>query len=364
MESSDDPKEFYEWGMAKLARGDYEEAVRYLEHAVEIRPDYGPAWTGLGQARESAGMMTEAESAYAHARTVDVTPLPQKRERVYALSWHYPYRFLLPDDENETEELLQRLEGSSADLQERYHQGRPVVVDYEDPVIQGVYMLRYFPFYIEILPHVLEKIPFEVLDAVCHDGMEVALYGCGAAPELLGLLLFLKDACPDVRRLGVTCYDRAGWKHWQTHVAGAMAEEYWPGGRVDPVRCLPFDILGDREFPPSHASLQTMQNCCTDLLAAGALPAEIREKVLALFEKAAPGSLFILADVAEREVKALFESIGTAASPMGDALLWPMGEGERHDCRFTIPEPVQKYLFHPYTRSGNRFYTLVLRRHE
>jgi hypothetical protein len=361
---SNDPKEFYEWGMAKLEREKYGEAIRFLQRAVAIRPDYGPAWKGLGMAWQSVGMMNEAEYAYAHARTLDVTPPSVERERAYTLSWHSPYRFLLPDDENEAEEYLREWEEPSRDLQERYHQGRPVGVDYDDPVVRGVYMLRYFPFYIEIIPHILEKIPREVLDVVCHDGMEVALYGCGAAPELLGLLLFLKDAYPGVRRLGVTCYDRAGWDHWQTHVTGTMAEEYWPGGRVDPARCLPFDILGDREVPPSHASLQTMQNCCTDLLAAGASPAEIRERVLALLEKSAPGSLFILADVAEGEVKDLFESIGTAASPMGEVLLWPNGEGERHDCRFTIPETVQKYLFHPYTRSGNRFYALVLRRRE
>ncbi|MDD3621237.1 MAG: tetratricopeptide repeat protein [Methanofollis sp.] len=358
----DELREFYYEGMAELQTGSYEEAIRYFEHIVAVSPDHRSVWMGLGQAWEGAGKMEEAEDAYARAQEIEVAPLPEKREREYVLPWHSPYLSLLPEDENEAEEFLQRLDGPSRTLQERYHQHRPVGVDYNNPLVQDAYMFRYFPFYIEILPHILENLPREVLDPVCQEGMKVALYGCGPAPELMGLILFLREAYPGVRHLGVTCYDQAGWERWQTRVAGQMAEDYWPGGSVAPVRFCPYNILRDPEVSASSAVLQTMQNCCTDLLAAGATFTEIKDKVLALMENALDGSLFILADVAGLEIKDLFDYIGKESAQMGEVLLWPVEGGERYECSFYIPENVREHLFQLYNRSANHFHSLVLLR--
>lgn len=358
-----DPDELYATGNARLEDEDYDDAIRYLDQAVSVKPDFREAWNRLGDAYEAAGRIGEARTAYEQAGALPVTPIP-KNIGHYILPWHNPYRLLLYADETENEAMLRDLEEPCEHLLECYHQDRPRGVDYNDPALQQVYMFRYFPFYIEILPRILEKIPSGILDSVCHDGMEVALLGCGPAPELLGLILFLREAYPEVRKCGVTCYDRAQWDLWRSHVTESMAAEYWPGGTVGPIRNRSFDLLDPERIDPAGASILTMQNCCTDLLANDAPYARIKNTVLDIFERSSPGSIFVLADVAEREVHDLFTSIADSVSGSGEVLLRPAGDGERHHCLFTIPETVERHLFATYARSGNYFHHLVLRRTE
>jgi superkiller protein 3 len=64
------PEEFrwpYLLAVLEIAKGRNAEALRLLERAVELRQDYAPAWTRLGQMRGSTGQRQAAKAAYERA---------------------------------------------------------------------------------------------------------------------------------------------------------------------------------------------------------------------------------------------------------------------------------------------------------
>jgi tetratricopeptide (TPR) repeat protein len=63
--------------------GGTEEAVRYLNLAVEIDPSYAESWNNLGQAQYSLGNFVQAERAFKQSLTLK----PEQPEIELALGW-------------------------------------------------------------------------------------------------------------------------------------------------------------------------------------------------------------------------------------------------------------------------------------
>lgn len=67
----DSPELRVDRGVAKYYEGDSTAAINTLEEAVELYPDYGPAWANLGLFYESRGRTDEAIVAYEQAIKAD-----------------------------------------------------------------------------------------------------------------------------------------------------------------------------------------------------------------------------------------------------------------------------------------------------
>ena len=67
----DSPELRVDRGVAKYYEGDSTSAIATLEEAVEVYPEYGPAWANLGLFYESRGRTAEAVDAYNKAIEVD-----------------------------------------------------------------------------------------------------------------------------------------------------------------------------------------------------------------------------------------------------------------------------------------------------
>jgi Flp pilus assembly protein TadD len=59
------------FGIAVAQRGLWQEAIYRWERAVQLDPDYAPAWNNLGIAHEQAGSFDKALKAYEKALDLD-----------------------------------------------------------------------------------------------------------------------------------------------------------------------------------------------------------------------------------------------------------------------------------------------------
>lgn len=69
----------YDRGLARLAAGDWNEAVREFDRALVYRPGYGSAYTNRGIALQQAGLLQKAARSYRRAIQLDPASLPPQK---------------------------------------------------------------------------------------------------------------------------------------------------------------------------------------------------------------------------------------------------------------------------------------------
>ena len=67
MASAEKSTRLYRSGVAAYHAGRVDEAVRSLRRAIDLEPDYGPAWNNLGNALEEQSELVGAALAYSRA---------------------------------------------------------------------------------------------------------------------------------------------------------------------------------------------------------------------------------------------------------------------------------------------------------
>lgn len=152
---------------------------------------------------------------------------------------------------------------------------------YHDPHFRAAYLLAYFPYYIEPLFHVLQSA--EIPDSLFDGGrLNLALFGGGPCPELLGLAAWLRRRAPRLESLDAVVFDREpGWRNIQEGLIPTMLDSYRSektsitlGNRdCDVVECLSRDCscgVADRDlilsqnfltelYGKRHLALQTFE---------------------------------------------------------------------------------------------------------
>lgn len=152
---------------------------------------------------------------------------------------------------------------------------------YHDPHFRAAYLLAYFPYYIEPLYHVLQSA--EIPDSLFDGGrLNVAFFGGGPCPELLGLAEWLRHRAPHLKSVDAVVFDRdPGWRTIQEGLIPAMLDGYRSeetritlGNRdCDVVECLSRDCscgVADRDlilsqnfltelYGKRHLALQTFE---------------------------------------------------------------------------------------------------------
>jgi hypothetical protein len=97
---------------------------------------------------------------------------------------------------------------------------------YHDPHFRAAYLLAYFPYYIEPIFHELQSA--EIPDSLFDGGrLNVALFGGGPCPELLGLAAWLRQRSPLLESLDAVVFDRElGWRPIQEGLIPGMLDDY------------------------------------------------------------------------------------------------------------------------------------------
>ena len=75
--SPDNPRLYFNMGLAHTGMEDWDRAARDFEKALELNPDYGEAWNNLGQVRQTQGRMQEAREAYEQALEIEEYMTPE-----------------------------------------------------------------------------------------------------------------------------------------------------------------------------------------------------------------------------------------------------------------------------------------------
>ncbi len=75
--SPDNPRLYFNMGLAHTSMENWDRAARDFEKALELNPDYGEAWNNLGQVRQARGRMQEARQAYEQALEIEEYMTPE-----------------------------------------------------------------------------------------------------------------------------------------------------------------------------------------------------------------------------------------------------------------------------------------------
>lgn len=239
-------------------------------------------------------------------------------------------------------------------------------IDYRDTAIQAAYMLRYFPYYIETTHQILKSIEPTNLNQIFTDDMTLCLYGCGPAPELLGILRYIQDFQPGVMSVNINYFDLHEWTPWREVCARMISKEYW-GGNIGEVKSSSWNYLTDKNTEDPEviemirkAKLHSIQNCFSDLFYSDVPTETIISTFLELFKMTSQGSLFILNDQNVATVKTIFSQISDLieSEHLGEVIKKSTSyESHPPDC--TIPPDLMCLMSQ---RNVINYYPLILKR--
>jgi hypothetical protein len=241
-----------------------------------------------------------------------------------------------------------------------------LLIDYNDNTIQAAYMLRYFPYYIETSHHILNSICPEQISESFVNHMTISLYGCGAAPELLGILRFIQEHYPAINTANVNYFDQHDWNPWREFCARSLSEMYWEGNIAN-IHPSQWNFLSGEE-PGNEGTLRmiqesklhSIQNCFSDLHYSGVSNDTIIDRFIDLFQITSSGSLFILNDQHIAVIKTIFRQIadGIEERRLGCVIKKPT-RYESHPLDCTIPTDLNDILSQ---RNLIKYYPLIIKR--
>jgi len=241
-----------------------------------------------------------------------------------------------------------------------------VNINYSDTNNRQAYMLAYYPHYIQQLYDVLAKAPISFEN---NPILETCFFGVGPAPEVLGLVTYLKKYQPKIQQLKTYLFDKY-IQAWQSEreITQSLVSQNWPGQlQIETFASDIFNLklLTENELNVIDSScLFVMQNCFNDLVGK---PKELQENIISLFEKMPPHSIFIITDLNYGKIKEVMQKIeNDATKTLGVSLSNICYYESRNDL---IEKPNNlKNLFTGedglIAKGNTRYYALVLQRRD
>jgi hypothetical protein len=184
--------------------------------------------------------------------------------------------------------------------------GKRVSVSYQQPATQAAYLLRYFSHYASVTRRLLQELEKWGALSLHHEPLCISIFGCGPAPELCGLLQFLRQRERGMQQLYAYLFDIANpdWSYAQRIILQVAASHWWDR-RLFTAFPLTFDLRQPPTCPlvplPEHvyaavrqSHLVTLQNCCNEI-ATESYDA-VHENLLAILQALRPGNVLLLVD--------------------------------------------------------------------
>ncbi len=116
-------------------------------------------------------------------------------------------------------------------------------IPYDDEKFRAAYLLAYFPYYIEPIYHVLQKV--DLPDSLFASGnLKAAFFGGGPCPEVLGLAAYLRKRAPYLKTIEATVFDRqSGWNSIQQELVPSMLPSYKSGHTTLSLKSKSCDVV-------------------------------------------------------------------------------------------------------------------------
>jgi hypothetical protein len=200
--------------------------------------------------------------------------------------------------ENELIAYLQSLQIEIKNLRQSYR-NNSVSVNYSRVEVQSAYLITYYPQYAEMTRYILEQVELshKTLFLFEQKHLEVCLFGAGAAPEVVGLVSFLRKYYPNLQSLNIRIYDIYAntWAISQ-RITQTIIPELWQGEFTFSTEeldfCQPnsFHLL---ENVIANSQLFIFQNCLNELKH----PVNFNQNIRYLLTQMPVNSLLIMADL-------------------------------------------------------------------
>lgn len=200
--------------------------------------------------------------------------------------------------ENKFIAYLQSLQVEVKNLRQSYR-NNSVSVNYSRVEVQSAYLITYYPQYAEMTRHILEQVELshKTLFLFEQKHLEVCLFGAGAAPEVVGLVSFLRKNYPNLQSLNIKIYDIYAntWAISQ-RITQTIIPELWQGEFTFSTEeldfCQPnsFHLL---ENVIANSQLFIFQNCLNELK----YPVNFNQNIRYLLTQMPVNSLLIMADL-------------------------------------------------------------------
>jgi hypothetical protein len=186
-----------------------------------------------------------------------------------------------------------------AGLRQQYKtNGSEVLVSYEEPEVTDAYMLAYYANYAWMSHRVLRPIVDQLPQA---EQLNVALFGSGPLPELLGLATALTAVNNVPNRVKLRAHDRSGEWARAAKISESITRRFHPALnfevqhiRLDFNMSIPSDVLATLR----KAHIIVFQNCCNEMAASSIYLPNIE----ALRRNMAVGSFMVIADQAKHRI--------------------------------------------------------------
>jgi hypothetical protein len=142
--------------------------------------------------------------------------------------------------------------------------------------VQAAYMLRYFPHYADVTRVALDELSMQGVLPFQQARLYMNLFGCGPAPELCGIMQFLKNRFPRSEMLIAHFFDVASesWRYTRQITLDYLAPTLWNKqffesklicfNLYQPGSAASFTTANDRPNRIGEASLVMFQNCMNE----------------------------------------------------------------------------------------------------
>jgi hypothetical protein len=163
--------------------------------------------------------------------------------------------------EKELSGFLRGLRPTAKSLWQAYRSSF-VNISYRKPTVQTTYMLRYFPPYAEVTRVVLDELHRKEVLPFQEELLYVNLFGCGPAPELYGIMQFLKSRFPRSEMIIGHLFDVASesWTYSRRITLDYLVPALW-GKQLFEAHAIPFDL----SMSGSSAAFNTTNDCSKEI---------------------------------------------------------------------------------------------------
>lgn len=244
------------------------------------------------------------------------------------------------------ESYLQSLQKPAEQLWYSYRSNQ-VKVNYSEPSIQAVYLMRYYPHYAYMNFQILEIIhgqnPFKNL---INEILEVCLFGAGPCPEIVGLSKFLSDNYQNIKKLTVNVYDIASdeWTLSRNITEKFIIPEYWSGDlqlNSNYLDLCESNSLHSIKTTIKKSQIFIFQNCLNEIYNI----ATVQTNLNFLLNEIPVGSVIIIIDLNYRQNVSIIDRLKQQVSNRDDFEVYspPIEEIKIQPCP-NLPQIIQQNL--------------------
>jgi hypothetical protein len=188
-----------------------------------------------------------------------------------------------------------------------------ILKGYSENEIQEAYVIRYYSHYVEPIYRELSILPIWPWVNKQSDHLSVCYYGCGPAPEFLGVTRFICERMPEKRIINSYFFEKNPWDWAREITTGYCVNRYKAGSEVKMKQWnyqIDLTTFVDEnkilQYPAiSAARLHIFQNCLRDLQMDCHEEDQVMDVLLNIFHSIPEGSTMVVVDLKYQKTRDL-----------------------------------------------------------